>query len=175
MRILITGIAGTGKTTALAELQKYGYVVIDLDATGICRWRNKETQEVTEYGPDGRDVEWLNLHGWYCDIPTLQKLLSCIREDKDVFVAAIAENIEDVAKEFDKVFVLNASDNVIRSRLNARTNNHFAKKEEEQDFIFEQSRYLMAKLKDFVEVDTDKTPAEIADYILVKLNNDTSR
>lgn len=175
MRILITGIAGTGKTTTLAELQKHGYVVIDLDATGICRWKNKETQEVTEYGPDGRDLEWLNLHGWYCDIPILQKLLSCIREDKDVFVAAIAENIEDVAKEFDKVFVLNASDNVIRSRLNARTNNHFAKKEEEQDFIFEQGRYLMAKLRDFVELDTDKTPAEIADYILVKLNNDTSQ
>ncbi len=169
MRILITGISGTGKTTTLAELQKRGFVVIDLDATGICRWKNKETQEITEYGPDGRDIEWLNLHGWYCDIPILQKLLSCIREDKDVFVAAIAENIEDVAREFGKVFVLNASDNVIRNRLNARTNNHFAKKEEEQDFIFEQSRYLISKLKDFVGVDTDKTPAEIADYILGNL------
>jgi dephospho-CoA kinase len=169
MRILITGIAGTGKTTALAELQKHGYVVIDLDATGICRWRNKETQEVTEYGPDGRDIEWLNLHGWYCDIPTLQKLLSCIREDKDVFVAGCSENIEEVAKEFNKIIVLNASDLVIRNRLNARTNNHFAKKEDEQDFIFEQSRYLMQKLKDFVEVDTDKTPAEITDIILNNL------
>lgn len=169
MKILITGIAGTGKTTTLAELQKRGLAVIDLDATGICRWKNKKTQEITEYGPDGRDVEWLNLHGWYCDIPTLQKLLSCIREDKDVFVAAIAENIEDVAKEFDKVFVLNASDNVIRDRLNARTNNHFAKKEEEQDFIFEQSRYLMKKLGDFVEVDANKTPTEIADFILSDL------
>lgn len=169
MRILITGIAGTGKTTTLAELQKRGLVVIDLDATGICRWRNKETQEVTEYGPDGRDVEWLNLHGWYCDIPTLQKLLSCIREDKDVFVAGCSENIEDVAKEFDKIFVLNASDNVIRDRLNARTNNHFAKKEDEQDFVFEQSRCLMAKLKNFIEVNTDKTSVEIAEDILKNL------
>ncbi len=169
MRILITGISGTGKTTTLAELQKHGYAVIDLDATGICKWKNKETQEVTEYGPDGRDLEWLNLHGWYCDIPTLQKLLSCIREDKDVFVAAIAENIEEVAKEFNRVFVLNTSDEVIRERLNTRTNNHFAKKEEEQNFIFEQSRYLMSKLKDFIEVNVDKTPAEITDYILNNL------
>lgn len=153
----------------MAELQKRGLVVIDLDATGICRWRNKETQEVTEYGPDGRDVEWLNLHGWYCDIPTLQKLLSCIREDKDVFVAGCSENIEDVAKEFDKIFVLNASDNVIRDRLNARTNNHFAKKEDEQDFVFEQSRCLMAKLKNFIEVNTDKTSVEIAEDILKNL------
>jgi len=169
MKILITGIAGTGKTTTLAEIQKQGVVAIDLDATGICRWKNKETEEVTEYGPDGRDTEWLNLHGWYCDIPTLQKLLSCIREDKNVFVSAIAENIEDVAKEFDKVFVLNASDEVVRYRLNTRTNNHFAKKEDEQDFILAQKKYLVSKLKDFVEVDTDKTPADIADYILSKL------
>jgi broad-specificity NMP kinase len=169
MRILITGIAGAGKTTALAELQKHGYVVIDLDATGICRWKNKKTQEVTEYGPDGRDVEWLNLHGWYCNIPTLQKLLSCIREDKDVFVAAISENIEDMAKEFDRVFVLNVNNNVIRERLNSRTNNHFAKKEDEQAFVLEQKKYLMAKLKDFVEVDTNKTPAEIAEDILNNL------
>ncbi len=169
MKILITGIAGTGKTTTLAELQKHGHVVIDLDATGICRWRNKETQEVTEYGPDGRDTEWLNLHGWYCDIPTLQKLLSCIREDKDVFVAAITENIEELAKEFEKVFVLNANDDVIRNRLNARSNNHFAKKEEEQNFIFKQSRYLISKLGDFVEVDADKNPTEIADFILSNL------
>jgi predicted ATPase len=48
MKIRITGISGTGKTTTLAELQKHGYVVIDLDATGMCRWKNKETGEVTE-------------------------------------------------------------------------------------------------------------------------------
>lgn len=50
MKILITGVAGTGKTTALAELQKRGYLVIDLDATGLCRWRNKETGAYDEYG-----------------------------------------------------------------------------------------------------------------------------
>ena len=83
MKILITGIAGTGKTTVLAELQKEGYVVIDLDATGICRWKNKETQEFTEYGETGRDYEWLTQHGWYCDIGKLRQLLSTIREDKD--------------------------------------------------------------------------------------------
>lgn len=170
MRILITGIAGTGKTTALAEIQKHGYVVIDLDATGICRWKNKETQEVKEYGPDGRDLEWLSLHGWYCDIPTLKKMLSCIREDKDVFVAAIAENIEDVVKEFDMVFVLNTSDEVIRNRLNSRINNHFAKKEDEQEFIFKQSRYLVSKLTNIVEVDADRTPVEIAADILRNLS-----
>ena len=44
--------------------------------------------KIAEYGA-GRDSEWLNNHGWYCDIDTLKKLLSCIREDKNVFVAGI--------------------------------------------------------------------------------------
>ncbi len=169
MKILITGIAGTGKTTALSELQKQGFVVIDLDATGICRWRNIETQEGTEYGPTGRDYDWLTKHGWYCDTPTLQKLLSCIREDKDVFVAGIAENIEELASQFDKVFVFEAPDEVVKERLNARTNNHFARKEEEQEFIFKHSRELLNKIKDFMEIDASQTSKEITESILENL------
>lgn len=170
MKILITGISGTGKTTALAEFQKRGFVVIDLDATGMCLWKNKDTGEVTEYGLVGRDSEWLSKHGWYCDIETLRKLLSCIREDKDVFVGATTENIEEVAGEFDKVFVLNADEAVIRSRLNNRENNHFAKKEEEQDFVLEEGVYLMKKLKNFIEIDANKSPQEIADDIVNRIN-----
>lgn len=55
MRILLTGMSGVGKTTTLAELQKHGYVVIDLDATGICRWKNRNTGQPTEYEETGRD------------------------------------------------------------------------------------------------------------------------
>jgi dephospho-CoA kinase len=169
MKILITGISGTGKTTVLSELQKQGFVVIDLDATGMCRWRNIETQEITEYGPTGRDYDWLTKHGWYCDTLTLQKFLSYIREDKDVFVAGISENIEELASQFDKVFIFEASDEVVKERLNARTNNHFAKKEEEQEFIFKHSRELLKKIKDFVEIDANKTRKEIVESVLGKI------
>lgn len=169
MRILITGIAGTGKTTTLAELQKHGYVVIDLDATGMCTWKNIATGEITEYGTTGRDQKWINEHGWYCDILTLKKLLSCIREDKDVFVAGVSENLEDVAKEFDKIFFFNASDDIIKERLLKRTNNHFGKKEDEQEAILSWRKELMSKISNFTEVDTHKSPSEIAEDILSNL------
>ncbi len=169
MKIIITGIAGTGKTTVLSELQKYGYVVIDLDATGMCIWKNIATGEITEYGPTGRDQKWINEHGWYCNIETLKKLLSCIREDKDIFVAGVSENIEEVVAEFDKVFFLNASDDVIKQRLLKRTNNHFGKKEDEQEAIFAWRTELMNKIKNFTEVDASKSPNEIAEFILGNL------
>ena len=169
MKIFITGIAGTGKTTALAELQKHGYAVIDLDATGMCRWKNKNTGEIVEYGSTGRDYQWLTQHGWYCDIETLKKLLSSIREDKDVFVAGITENIEDVVREFDKVFIFTASDDIIKERLAKRENNHFAKKEDEQDFVIEHSKKLLQKIKDFVEIDADQNTSKTVGCILDKI------
>jgi len=169
MKIFLTGIAGSGKTTVLAELQKHGYVVIDLDATGICRWKNIATGEVTEYGPDGRDQKWLNEHGWYCDIVILKKLLSCMREDKDVFVAGVVDNLEDVIREFDKVFLLVAPDNVVKERLSSRTHSHFGKKEDEQETILSWKPELIIKVKNFIEVDTSKTPHEAAEFILNKL------
>jgi dephospho-CoA kinase len=166
MKIFLTGVAGTGKTTALAELQKYGYVVIDLDATGMCRWRNKKTREVVEYSPTGRDYQWLTKHGWYCDIGTLEKLLSSIRGDKYVFVAGITENIEEVSREFNKIFIFTADDSVIKNRLNKRDNNHFAKKKDEQDFVLEHSKELLKKIKDSKNIDANQTTPEVINSLL---------
>ncbi len=168
MRIFITGIAGTGKTSTLAELQKHGYAVVDLDATGMCRWKNKETGETTEYGPMGRDHDWLTKHGWYCDIDTLEKLLSSIREDKDVFIAGIVENIEEASERFDKIFILTANDSTIKNRLTKRENNHFAQKEEEQIFVLTHSRELLGKIKDFIKIDAEQNISDVAAEILTE-------
>src|ERR1017187_802057 len=116
MRILITGISGVGKTTILAELQKHGYLVIDLDATGLCRWKNKKTGEFTEYGLTGKNYEWLTEHGWYCDIEKFKLFLSCIREDKFVFVAGLTENIREFSEIFDKIFILDTHKEMVEKR-----------------------------------------------------------
>ncbi len=166
MRILITGMSGVGKTTALAELQKLGYVVIDLDATGICRWKNKTTQSIVEYGLDGKDAEWLNEHGWYCDLETLKTLLSCIREDKYVFVAGMPENIKEFSEIFNKTFVLKADDNAIAKRLGDRTNNHFAKKDDERVFMLKHTQELLSQIENTTEINTHNKPEEVAQLIL---------
>lgn len=170
MKVFITGVAGTGKTTILSEIQKHGFVVIDLDATGMCRWRNSSTHEITEYGFDGRSKEWLNEHEWYCDVEVLKKLLSCIREDRKVFVAGVVGNIAEVAAEFDKVFLLNVPDEELKKRLSTRTNNHFAKSDEEQEAVLSWRGELVSKLQNFVEVDANKSPDKTAEFILDNAN-----
>ncbi len=168
MRILLTGMSGVGKTTTLAELQKRGYLVIDLDATGICTWRNIKTRKRVQYGWKGRDRTWLAKHVWHCDIKTLKRFLSCIRKDKTVFVAGMADNFRPFSKVFDKAFVLYADDAVIKRRLARRTNNHFAKREDEMLYMFEYVKELMGQLKNPIHVDTSKKPAVVAQTILKK-------
>lgn len=159
-------MSGVGKTTTLAELQQRGYLVIDADATGMCTWRNKRTKEKVEYGPDGRDASWLAEHGWYCDIKQFTKFLSCIRKDKHVFVAGLVENISEFSDLFDKVFILEINDGELIKRLDTRSNNHFAKKKEEQDFILNSQDSLLGEIENTISIDSNTQPKEVADKIL---------
>jgi len=59
MKILVTGIAGTGKTSLIRALGEQGYLVIDLDDSGLCDWIHKETGEIAEYA-EGAGKEWID-------------------------------------------------------------------------------------------------------------------
>ena len=42
-RILLTGMSGTGKSSALAELQLLGFQVVDADEPGWTEWSDLKT------------------------------------------------------------------------------------------------------------------------------------
>lgn len=171
MRILITGVAGTGKTTTLAELQKRGYLVIDLDATGLCRWKNTKTGEFAEYGENGRDDAWFSDHRWFCDDETLTKMLSCVRSDKQVFVGGVAKNISEIGEKFDKKFLLTVDSVALRERLSTRTNNVFGKHPHEQEAAIKYDSLLKDALTEYILIDSAKPSEEIVDIIISKLND----
>jgi hypothetical protein len=41
-RVLVTGMSGTGKSTALAELRRQGFDVVDTDEPGWTEWSDEE-------------------------------------------------------------------------------------------------------------------------------------
>lgn len=75
MKTLITGIAGTGKSTIVKALNERGVVAIDLhDVPDLFFWQDKATKEKVEYTPiHSRD--WFDTVDRLCDIKKLKEML----------------------------------------------------------------------------------------------------
>ncbi len=100
----------------------------------------------------------------------LEKLLSCIRTEKVVFIAGMPENIKDFQKVFDVVFLLDAEKDVIEKRLRERTNNHFAKKDDERAFMFTHTQELLDQLENPLRINANEDPETVAKTILSSLH-----
>jgi broad-specificity NMP kinase len=138
MNILITGIAGCGKTTIIAELSKKGHQAIDLDTCGVCLWVNKKSGKETTY-KEGAGRKWIEEHRWQVVIPKLTKLLNKLPPHQDVFVGGkIARSqIKEMLNIFDVILLLNPNNKTIHQRLSSRTCNinNFARTKAERETV----------------------------------------
>jgi broad-specificity NMP kinase len=114
MRVLLTGMSGTGKSTVVAELAARGYRAVDLDCDEYSEWV-AAADEAGDYGSPvepGRD--WL----WRED--RVRALLAS--EDGELlFVSGCAANMAVFLPRFDRIVLLSAPADVIVQRLAART------------------------------------------------------
>jgi shikimate kinase len=108
-RVLLTGMSGTGKSTAIGRLVALGYKAIDLDYGG---WT-----EIRPYD-GGEETLWIE--------DRVSGLLSA--EDADVlFISGAARNQTKFYPQFDHIVLLTAPTAVISERLRTRTNNPYGK------------------------------------------------
>ena len=133
MKILITGIAGTGKSTIVKALNERGIVSIDLhDVPGLFFWQNKETKEKVEYSPV-HSKEWFDTVDRLCDIDKLKAMLT---QHNDVVMAGTTSgsNQKEFLSLFDKIILLQSSPETLNNRLKTRTNKSgYGKTEAEQE------------------------------------------
>lgn len=124
-RILITGMSGTGKSSALAELGRRGYRVVDTDDPG---WR--EYREDVDSSDDLRRGEWLWVEG---------KLAALLDSDdgRTLFVQGCVRNQSTFYDRFDAVVLLSAPADVILERIARRTTNHYGKSPLERAMILD--------------------------------------
>jgi len=134
--ILITGVAGSGKTTICEELTRQGYPAISLeDIKELFIMRDKETKEpITNL--DNDDLEAVEKTEWICNKKKLQELIKKT-SGKLVFYAGIASNLDDLLPLFEEIVLLKASNETLRKRLSTRTNNDYARTEEVQKRLFD--------------------------------------
>lgn len=120
-KYFISGAAGAGKSTVIAELKQRGYVAYDLEQVpGAVRMEDKAGNPVPT--PE-HPIDWSKYaSNWQHD--TIMKLIT---GSGTIFVGGLANNQQEFYGNFDKIFVLRVTPDVQKHRLLTRTNKSFGK------------------------------------------------
>jgi shikimate kinase len=124
-RILVTGMSGTGKSSALADLGRRGYRVVDTDDPG---WR--EYREYDQSSDELHRGEWL----WVED--RITRLLNSV-DGRSLFVGGCVSNQSKFYDRFNAVVLLSAPADVILDRIARRTTNNYGKTPTERAMILD--------------------------------------
>jgi broad-specificity NMP kinase len=123
--ILVTGMSATGKSSALAELGRRGYRVVDTDDAG---WRMY--LKYAEPSDELHRGEWL-----WVEEPMTSLLDS--DDGRSLFVAGCAANQSKFYDRFNAVVLLSAPPDVILDRVARRTTNNYGKTPVERAMILD--------------------------------------
>ena len=142
--MLVTGMSGTGKSSALAELARRGHRVVD-----------------TDYGDwieEGSERLWRE--------DRIDALLT-EHDDGVLFVSGCVPNQGKFYPRFDAVVLLSAPADVIVERVRTRDTNDYGKSDAERESILRDLAAVEPLLRAgaTAEIDTRVSPAEVADEL----------
>jgi broad-specificity NMP kinase len=130
MKYLVTGQAGSGKSSVATELRRRGFTAYDTDAMPeVTGFDYAETGLPVAPGEIQHPIDF-GRYSWNWRLDRLQELLE---SDDDVFICAITSNTVELAHLFDCVFVLVPDRETLAERLRTRRNNAFGKHPDEAE------------------------------------------
>lgn len=136
--MLVTGMSGTGKSSALAELGKAGFRVVDTDEPGWTEWSDREGGYV-----------------WRED--RIAELLAEADGGRALYVSGAVSNQGRFYSRFDDIVLLSAPADVILARIERRTTNGFGKAPEERARILADLAEVEPLLRRTCTVEIDAT------------------
>ena len=141
----MTGMSGTGKSSALAELRRRGLETVDTDEPGWTEWSDEEGGYV-----------WLE--------DRIAELLAQERETPLV-VSGTVSNQGRFYRDFDAVVLLSAPVEVLLERISDRTTNDYGKSAEERALILEHVAEVEPLLRATCthELDASRPLSEVVD------------
>ena len=165
---LITGLAGSGKTTLSKTLSDLGYEAYDIETIpDLFKMYRIDTNELF-YDYDNADLDKAKNSDWRCDPIILKQVLSN-QQNEIAFYCGIASNMDDIIHLFTKVFFLSASEHNIRARLKSREGtDDFGNTKETQDLVVSWKEWFEddMKSKGAILIDANAKSEVIAQEIL---------
>jgi hypothetical protein len=151
-KVLVTGMSGTGKSTALAALGTRGHRVVDTDDAGWCTWAPL---------PDDPAGEWLWDEGRMAELLTSE-------DAGTLYVSGCTSNQVRFYDRFDAIVLLSAPADVILERIENRTTNDYGKGPGERDRILGHlgSVEPLLRASSTHEIDTSRPLADVVDALV---------
>jgi adenylate kinase family enzyme len=178
---LITGIAGTGKSTVGEALAEKGYRVMEFDGSPSDRvifkqqYRRTFDKRTDQLSGFVRGSGWQELQHveWRVD---RHKLLPDIEgpEDQVQFICAYADNWREFRSDFDGIFLLEVGQPIIEQRLLNRTSGDWGRKHpEELKHAIETAAKFNYSLKQLgaITINAEAPVGEIVDQILKQIKS----
>ena len=145
-RILVTGMSGTGKSSALAQLARRGFRIVDTDEPG---WTVEDAE-------GGR---------WWDE----QRIAQLLAEDgPTLYVAGTVSNQGRFYDRFDAVVLLSAPSEVLLQRIGTRSTNDYGKSSGERELILGHFREVEPLLRATCthEIDATLPLADVAERLV---------
>lgn len=147
-KVLVTGMSGTGKSTALRALAARGHRTVDTDTD---RWSHWVTL------PDGSS-------DWVWREQALTDLLTG-HDEGSLFVSGCKSNQGRFYPLFDHVVLLHAPADVLLARVAARTDNPYGKHPDERDAILANLADVEPRLRATATLQIDTTSADVDEVV----------
>jgi adenylate kinase family enzyme len=167
MNILITGVAGSGKSTIARLLQARGYTAYDTDTLdGLSAWIERSTGKPDpDFNPKGAE-DWIEKYDWLWNESFLRKLLA---DSKDMYFCGSSANQEQFYSLFDKIFLLEVNDQLLVRRLTKADREHdFGNRPGELDTILGWYKGFQSRTKaaNAHVIDANRPVDEIVEEVL---------
>lgn len=136
--IFITGLSGVGTSSALEQLEKEGYNVVD-----------------TDYGY----VKEIKIGGIAQRVWDEEKIMEMLEKHKHshLFISGCYSNQGKFYKHFDQVVLLKAELDVMLDRINKRTSNNYGKSSEEREEVIDSYENVLPLLEKSSDIIIDTT------------------
>jgi broad-specificity NMP kinase len=171
-KFYITGAPGTGKSTVAEELEKHGIPYIDLDRTEdrLTHWRNKGTSEISHWHA-GIGTEFFENNSYLCDVKKLVSVLDTFKNN--VVVMGVVDNQFEFLDLFDKVFLLQCSEETFIKRITERKSHDFGYEESERKWIVGWYKDFEKRMieKGAILINTEEPLTIVVDSIIRNINS----